>query len=301
MEIAIIGGGPAGLTAAVYALRAGCGVCLFEKSGVGGQAAITNEIENYPSYISINGWELTDKMREQAVNLGLKIFNEEVKEIKKLGKGKFEVVTSKGRHNAVSVILAMGATHKTLGIEQDYIGRGVSYCATCDGNFYRGSDVAVVGGGNTAVGDALYLSKLANKVYLIHRRNEFRASKILSERLRVATNIELVLESKITALNGKSALESLTVVNEKGIAREIAVEGLFVAVGQQPQTACVEKLLKLDGGGYVSSGENTRTRIKGLYVAGDCRIKPLRQVVTACADGAVAAEEAARYVQECAE
>lgn len=295
MDIAIIGGGPAGLTAAVYALRAGLKVKIFEKGGIGGQAAITNEIENYPSYININGWELTNKMREQAAKLGAEFVMREIVEVKKAGKAKFLLFSAKEKFVAKSVILAMGATYKQLGIEKDYIGKGVSYCATCDGNFYRDMEVAVVGGGNTAVGDALYLSKLASKVYLIHRRGEFRASEILVKRLHNTKNIQLELFSQITALKGKNSLQSLVIVNAQGIEKEIKVDGLFVAVGQQPQTQCVANLLKLKDG-YIDSKEDTRTRIKGLFVAGDCRIKQLRQIVTACADGAVAAEAAAEYI-----
>lgn len=295
MDIAIIGGGPAGLTAAVYALRAGLKVKIFEKGGIGGQAAITNEIENYPSYININGWELTNKMREQAAKLGAEFVMREIVEVKKAGKAKFLLFSAREKFVAKSVILAMGATYKQLGIEKDYIGKGVSYCATCDGNFYRDMEVAVVGGGNTAVGDALYLSKLASKVYLIHRRGEFRASEILVKRLHNTKNIQLELFSQITALKGKNSLQSLVIVNAQGIEKEIKVDGLFVAVGQQPQTQCVANLLKLKDG-YIDSKEDTCTRIKGLFVAGDCRIKQLRQIVTACADGAVAAEAAAEYI-----
>ena len=299
-DVMIIGGGPAGLSAAIYALRAGLKTALFERQFIGGQAAITNDIENYPGFRNIDGQELTQLMYAQAKAHGLVTISREVLSIEKKNED-FIIATGRESYISGTVIYAAGASPKKLGVEQGFEGVGVSYCATCDGNFYRGKTVAVIGGGDTALKDALYLANLTKKVYLIHRRDEFRGGKVLSERLEAMPNIEKVLNSTPVRINGvqNDHIEALVVKNVKtGEEREISLDGIFMAVGQTPSSALVRGLVDLTENGYVKSDAHMRTNLQGFFVAGDVRDTVLRQVVTSCADGAIAAEQAAAYLIE---
>ncbi len=258
-DVGIVGGGPAGLSAAIYALRSGFRVVLFEKAGIGGQAALTNEIENYPGFRSVNGFDLTWKMFEQAQAFGLTTRYETVLSVSEEGSRK-KIVTSKGEYFFRTVILCMGATSKKLGIEEAYVGKGVSFCATCDGNFYKNKIVAVVGGGNTALTDALYLSRIAAKVYLIHRRDAFRATRVLTERVREEPRISLLLQAGVEKLSGANNLESITVRHyDTAKTEELQINGLFVAVGQAPLSECVQGLLHAHGtAGHFRCGGRAR-------------------------------------------
>ncbi len=299
-DILIIGAGPAGLSAAIYALRAGMKTALFEKQFVGGQASLTNDIENYPGFQSINGMELTQLMYSQAKAHGLVTIESEVQAIEKRGED-FCVLTADREYVSGALVYAAGAAPRKIGIEQGFDGAGVSYCATCDGNFYRGKTVAVVGGGDTALKDALYLAKLAQKVYLVHRREEFRGGKVLADRIAEMTNIEKVLKVVPERIEGTPGdhVEALVVRGvEDGALRALKVDGIFMAVGNMPNSALVKDLVALNPGGYILADAHMKTNLPGLFVAGDVRDTVLRQVITACADGAIAAESAAAYLTE---
>ena len=299
-DLIIVGGGPAGLSAAIYALRAGLKTALLEKQFFGGQAAITNDIENYPGFQSVGGQELTELMFAQAKALGLATVSREAQKIEKSG-GDFIIKTSKQDYVCGAVIFAAGATPRKLGIENGFEGVGVSYCATCDGNFYRGRSVAVIGGGDTALKDALYLAKLASKVYLVHRRDEFRGGKLLAQRVEEGRNIEKVLSFVPLRIEGTpgESISGLVVRSVKtGQERTLPVEGIFMAVGQTPSSELLRGFAELTENGYVKCDGRMRTSVPGLFAAGDVRDTVLRQVVTSCADGAVAAEQAAEYLSE---
>lgn len=288
-DIIIIGAGIAGLTAAVYALRSGKSVLVFEKKSYGGQISQSHAVENYPGFSKISGAELSMKLHAQAKDFGCEFKNENVTkvidgEIKK-------VVTNKGEYEARGIIFAMGAEPRKSGLdnEQSLIGRGLSYCAVCDGNFFRGRETMVVGGGSTAVQDALYLSDICKKVYLVHRRDAFRAEESLVNKLKEKDNVEFVLDSVLVSATASPILKSVTVKNVKtDEEREIAVNGLFLAIGQVPATKDFADILPLDEYGYVKAGEDCKVS-EGIYIAGDCRKKPVRQLTTAAADGTVAA------------
>ncbi len=291
LDTLIIGGGPAGLTAGIYLMRAGLTCALYEKQFLGGQAATTNWIENYPGFAEgIGGPELSMSMGEQAQKLGLDIRYDEIHQVV-LTPEKKAVYIAGTEVEARSVILCMGATPRPLGVaeEERLRGRGVSYCATCDGAFYKGKDVCVVGGGNTAAEDALYLARFARRVTVVHRRDAFRAARLMVERMQRTPNIEILFDSVVESISGSEKLESIAVKNLKtGLARPLAMDGLFIAVGMEPQTALLGSQLTLEGG-YIKAGEDTRTSVPLVYAAGDIRTKPLRQVVCAASDGAVAA------------
>lgn len=293
-DIIIIGGGPAGLTAAVYALRSGKSVLVFEKLAYGGQISKSPEIENYPSVSRISGVEFSQNLFNQAKAFGCEFRQESVEKVID-GRNK-RVITSKGEYEAKAVIFALGTKERKSGLsnEDEYVGRGVSYCAFCDGNFFRKRDVMVVGGGNTAVQDALYLSEICNKVYLVHRRDSFRAEKRLTEKICAAENVEIILNSNLTEIGGAPILKYVKVSDGKA-EREIAVNGLFLAIGQIPQTAMFRDILPVDEYGYVIAGEDC-TVSDGIYVCGDCRKKEIRQLTTAVSDGTVAAVKAAEYI-----
>lgn len=291
LDTLIIGGGPAGLTAGIYLMRAGLSCALYEKQFCGGQAATTNVIENYPGFVDgIGGPELSMNMAEQAQKLGLEIRYDEITQVDLTGEVK-RVTAGGNVVEARSVILCMGATPRMLGLadEERLRGRGVSYCATCDGAFYKGKEVCVVGGGNTAAEDALYLARFAKKVTVVHRRNAFRAARLLVERMKNTPNIDIVYDSVVESICGEQKLESMTLRNVKtGQTRTQPVDGLFIAVGMEPHTELLNGQVELENG-YIRAGEDTRTSVPLVYAAGDIRTKPLRQVVCAASDGAVAA------------
>ena len=296
-DIVIIGAGTAGLSAAIYARRAGKNVLVLEQLSYGGQIINTPEIENYPGIRNISGFDFATGLYEQATALGAEVLIEKVVSIED-GDIK-KVVTEEGSHECRAVILATGAKNRPLGLarEEELTGAGVSYCATCDGAFFRGKDVAVNGGGNTALEDALFLSNYCSHVYLIHRRDAFRGDDKEVQRLKDKENVEFVLDSVITALNGEDALESVSVKNVKtGEEKDLAVKGLFVAIGQMPDNAAFAGLVELDDHGYIKAGEDCLTGTKGIFTAGDCRTKTVRQLTTAAADGAVAALAACSYI-----
>lgn len=300
-NVLIIGGGPAGYTAAVYALRAGLTCAVIEKLSPGGQMATTSNIENYPGFSAVSGWELTEKMRDQAINLGaVELFGEVTSA--DLSASPKRVTTPDGEITGDTVIIATGAKPRKTGVDREdaLLGRGISYCATCDGMFFRGKTVAVTGGGNTAFEDALYLAKLCKKVVIIHRRDAFRASASYIRQAEEKDNIEFLTDSAVTALLGEKSLSGVEVTNLKtGEKSTLELDGLFIAIGRVPDTEAFRGLIAMDESGYITAGEDTKTSLPGVFAAGDVRTKPLRQIVTACADGAVAAKFAEEYLNEC--
>ena len=297
----VIGGGPGGYTAALYATRAGFSALVLEKLSPGGQMATTDQIDNYPGFPQgVNGFELALEMQKGAQRFGAQTELAEVLQVDLRGPVK-EVVTQKETYRAPTVVLATGASPRELGLpgERELRGRGVSYCATCDGMFYRGKTVAVVGGGNTAAADVLYLSRLCEKVYLIHRRDQLRASRVYLEPLKQAENVEILWDSQVTELLYGETLTGIRVRNKKtGEVKELSLDGLFLAVGQLPNTQLFQGQVELDAAGYVVADETTRTNLPGVFAVGDLRQKPLRQVVTAAADGAVAAHFLEEYLSQ---
>lgn len=288
-DLLILGAGPSGLTAGIYAARGGLKTAIIEKTSFGGQLALTSEIENYPGFENISGFELAYKMQQQAEKLGVEFIYEEITGLDIVGDVK-SVKTQGNKYEAKAVIIAMGASPRLLGLDKEkaLLGAGVSYCATCDGAFFRGKDIAVIGGGNTAVEDAIYLSKFCNKVYIVHRRNEFRATKAEINKMTAKQNVELVLSSVVSDIFGESKVEGIEVTTGEQKKR-IDVSGVFVAIGRTPNTTLI-KGIDLTDNGYIVVDRLQRTSEKGVYAVGDIVDKSLRQVVTACADGAVAAE-----------
>ena len=299
-DIIIVGAGTAGLSAAIYGLRAGKSVLVLEQASYGGQIINTPEIENYPAIQKISGFEFATNLYNQAKNLGAEFDFEKVEGIE--DKGQFKEVKTKDKsYEGKTVILATGAKNRSLGVEkeEELVGKGISYCATCDGMFYRGKVVAVNGGGNTAVEDATFLSDYVEKVYVIHRRDEFRADKAEVDRLVAKPNVELVLNSTVKRLESDaSGLTGVVVANKDGEERTLKVDGLFVAIGQAPDNQAFSDLVELDGKGYISAGESTLTKTPGIFTAGDCRTKAIRQLATAASDGAVAGLAAVSYINE---
>lgn len=300
-KIAIIGGGPAGYTAALYSARAGLSVVLFEELAPGGQMATTSAIENYPGFDeTVDGFELGQKMKNGAEKAGAESIFEEVTELD-LSVLPKTIKTTEGEYSADAVIIAAGANPRELGIEheKELRGRGVSYCATCDGMMYRNKTVAVIGGGNTAAEDALYLSKLCKKVYLIHRRSSLRASVSYQKQLEMAENVEILWNSVPSEFIFDNIIKGIklkdTVSKNEYL---IDCDGIFIAIGRTPNTALVKGQLELDESGYIISDETTKTNIPGVFAAGDIRTKPLRQIVTAASDGAVASKFAEEYISE---
>ena len=296
-DIIIVGAGPAGLTAALYALRANKKVLVLEAKTYGGQIVNASKIENYPGIPCISGFEFANRLYEQVKNMGMEMKFETVIRIDE----KKVVTTTSGKsYQARALILATGAEKRKLHIpgEEEYVGRGVSYCATCDGNFYKKKVVAVVGGGNTALEDAIYLADLARKVYVIHRRDTFRGEERLYEELKEKENVEFILNSNVKKINGTEVIENIEIENNNGEIFNLEVNGLFIAVGQEPKNEIFANIVKINQAGYIESEDGIHTNIPGIYVAGDTREKMLRQLATAVGDGANAATMAIREMQE---
>ena len=297
-DMIIIGAGPAGLTAAIYARRASKKVLVLEAKTYGGQIINTLDIENYPAERHISGYDFATKLYNQVIDLGAEVKFEKAIDIKNNEKEK-EVITSNHTYKTKTIVLATGADNRKLGLENEdkLLGKGISYCATCDGNFYKDKIVGVVGGGDTALQDALYLSDIAKCVYLIHRRDEFRGIDRTVSALKNKDNIKYVYNSTVTKLIGDKQLESIEVTDKDNNKQIINLDGLFIAVGRIPENQNFAKLIDLDERGYVKASEDCHTNIPGIFVAGDNRIKNLRQLVTATSDGAVAATEAVKYIR----
>lgn len=298
-DLVIIGGGPAGLTAGIYAARAALDTVLIERGMPGGQAAQTERIENYSGFpVGIDGPELAMKMAEQAQHFGCEIVYSDVEKLECIEDG-FKITYGGNELLAKAVIVTSGAKPKFLGVkgESEFHGRGVSYCATCDGAFFRDRVLAVVGGGDAAVEEAMFLTKFASKVYIIHRRDELRATKILQHRSMNNPKIEFVWNSVVESVLGEQVVTGVLVKDVRNDEKkELPVDGVFVYVGTQANSDLIKDLVETDKNGYVIAGEDTSTGIPGLYVAGDIRKKLLRQVITAAADGAVAATQAEKYL-----
>lgn len=294
-DIIIIGSGPAGLTAAIYASRARLRTLVLERDTMGaGQIAVTEQVDNYPGLLHIGGYELGEKFREHAESLGASICENDVERLTKQD-GVFQIALVDGTTvSAKSVIYAAGTSYRKLDVPGAEL-PGVSYCATCDGAFYQGKTVAVIGGGDTALGDALYLSRMAKTVYLVHRRDAFRANAALQESVKQAENIVLVTNAVPTAVVGEKRVSALR-IDHNGQPEELTLDGVFVAIGSVPNTEPLRDLADLDVHGYVKAGEDGVTSLDGLFAAGDVRTKPLRQVVTAAADGANCVASAEQYL-----
>ncbi len=299
IDILIIGAGAAGLTSAIYALRAGLKVVVLDKFIYGGQMAISDKIENYPGFKEITGYELAVKLYEQAIELGAEVIFDEVNKVDFSNEIKV-VHCDQKTYESKAVIIAAGAKRRKLSCpgEEDFIGKGVSYCATCDGAFFKDKDVIVVGGGNTALEDALYLSSICKKVYLVHRRNTFKAERVLVDSAMKRENIEIIYDSTVTKIEGSSKVNSADVKNLiNGNIKKFPIDAVFVSIGNQPDTSFVRDIIKTDDRGYIEAAEDCICSVKGVFAAGDCRKKPLYQIVTATADGAVAAFQAINYIQ----
>jgi len=298
-DMIIIGGGPGGYTAAPYAARAGLDVVVLEKLSAGGQMAQTHTIDNYPGFPEgIDGWELAQNMQAQAERFGAKTEYADVTSVDLEAQPK-RVTSSEGEFLAKTVVIATGAGPRELGIpeEQEMTGRGVAYCAACDGMFYKGKTVVVVGGGNSAAADALLLSRIAKKVYLVHRRDTLRATKIYHAPLMEAENVEFLWNSAVVGLEHGMKLTGVKVRNlQTGEEQSVEADGLFISIGRKPATDLVKDQLQLDQGGYIIAGEDTRASIPGVYAVGDVRTKQLRQIVTAVADGAIAVHAAEEFL-----
>ncbi|MBR6798952.1 MAG: thioredoxin-disulfide reductase [Firmicutes bacterium] len=300
-DMIVIGGGPAGYTAALYAARAGLDTVVLEKLSAGGQMALTSQIDNYPGFDEgIDGFELGEKMQAGAERFGVETELAEVLSFELDGEVK-KLVTDSGDFYGKTVVISTGANPRELGVdkEQQLVGRGVNYCAACDGMFYKGKVVAVVGGGNSAVADAMILSRIAEKVIIVHRRDTLRATKVYHDALEKAGNVEFAWDSVVTELLHEEKLTGLKIRNVKTEEESVLeVDGVFVSVGRAPVTELFKDILELDKAGYIVADESTRTNIPGVFAAGDVRTKALRQVVTAVADGAMAAHYAEEYIAE---
>ena len=286
-DIIIVGAGPAGMTAALYAKRANKKVLVLEANAYGGQIIKANIVENYPGLPNVSGFDFATNLYNQIKDFGCEVKFETVIKITNDKK----VITNKGEYQAKAIILATGAFNRRLNIEneQEYIGRGLSYCATCDGNLYKDKTVAVVGGGNMALEDAIYLSNIARKVYLIHRRDSFRAEDRYVVEAKNKDNIEIIYNSNISKLIGHDKIEAILVKDNNDSETEINIDGLFIAVGQEPKNEIFADIIKLNQYGYIESEDGVHTNQEGIYVAGDCRVKMLRQLTTAVSDGSIAA------------
>lgn len=293
-DIIIVGAGPAGLTSAIYAARANKKVLVLEAKVPGGQIVNASKIENYPGIENISGSDFAMNLYNQVINLGVEIKFETVLSITK----DKEVYTNNSKYNAKAIILASGRSNRKLKIENEdnLIGRGVSYCATCDGNFYKDKIVSVVGGGNTALDDAIYLSSLASKVYLIHRNDIFSGEDKLINELKNKSNVEILLNTNVIRINGIDKIDTIT-INTNGIEKELEIDGLFIAIGQEPNNSIFKNIIDIDEKGYIKTTDGVHTNIKGIYVSGDARDKMLRQLTTAVSDGSVAATTAIKEME----
>ncbi len=302
-SIGIIGAGPAGMSAAIYAARAGRTVVLFEGAACGGQMLLAHEIENYPGVAKAAGYALADQMMEQMKQLSISVVYGTVDSVASEN-GVFMVRAGKKEFSVGAVIVAAGTERRTLGVpgEAEFLGRGVSYCAVCDGRFFAGKDVAVVGGGNTALGDALYLANICRSVTLIHRRDAFRADRILVDRLTGASNIRTVMSARVQSIEGEARVQTLTLTDtsDSGVSVPMVLqaEGVFVAVGSVPKLTFLSEVegISYDPSGYIITDDRCRAGVPGLYAAGDVRSKTLRQIATAVSDGAIAGTEAVEYL-----
>ena len=294
-DIVVIGGGPAGLTAALYARRANKTVLIIEKATFGGQITYSPKVENIPGFLALSGNEFAEKLVEQALEQGAEV---EIAEVTEVIDGEIKTVkTDSGDFEGKSIIWATGAKHRMLGLERehDFVGEGISFCAVCDGAFYTGKTVAVIGGGNSALQEAIMLSDLCKKVYVVQNLDYLTGEKKLADVLATKNNVEIILGTTVESLMGESALNGI-VIKRGEERRTLLIDGMFVAIGLIPQNEIVEELVTLNPWGYIDAGENCLTNAKGIFVAGDCRSKKIRQVATACADGAVAALAACDYV-----
>ena len=297
-DIIVIGGGPAGLTAAIYARRANKSVLVIEKGSFGGQITFSPKVENIPGFSEVTGNEFAEKLVEQALGLDAEVECAEVLEIKQ-GDVK-TVVTDSGEFEAKTVIVATGAKHRMLGLprEEEFVGEGISFCAVCDGAFYAGRDVAVIGGGNSALQEAILLADLANKVYVVQNLDFLTGEQKLQEKLAAKENVEIILGHTVKGIIGDTTLTGITIADSNDNEKQLDIDGMFVAIGLIPQNEAFEGIINLDERGYVASDENCLTNADGIFVAGDCRSKKIRQVATAAADGAVAALAACDYLDK---
>ncbi len=298
-DIIIIGGGPAGLTAATYASRAGKSALVLEKSGFGGQITYSHKIENFPAFASISGTELADKMVDQAMEQGAQVELEEALKIEKNSDGGFTVTTDFNQYTCKSVIIATGAKHRTLGVqgEENFIGSGISFCAVCDGAFYSGMDVAVIGGGNSALIEASLLAETCSKVTIVQNLPHLTGEQKLIDTLLARDNVEVIYSTVVERFEGKDELEAVVLKNTlDGGSLTLNPKGVFVAIGLAPDNKAFENMTALDDWGYIFAKEDCLTDTEGVYVAGDCRTKQIRQITTAAADGAVAALAACNYI-----
>ena len=297
-DIIVIGGGPAGLTAAIYARRANKSVLVIEKGSFGGQITFSPKVENIPGFSEVTGNEFAEKLVEQALGLDAEVECAEVLEIKQ---GDIKtVVTDSGEFEAKTVIVATGAKHRMLGLarEEEFVGEGISFCAVCDGAFYAGRDVAVIGGGNSALQEAILLADLANKVYVVQNLDFLTGEQKLQEKLAAKENVEIILGHTVKGIIGDTTLTGITIADSNDNEKQLDIDGMFVAIGLIPQNEAFEGVINLDERGYVASDETCLTNADGIFVAGDCRSKKIRQVATAAADGAVAALAACDYLDK---
>jgi len=299
-DIIIVGAGPAGMTAAIYSSIARKKVLILEKSVYGGQIVSADVIKNYPGFEEISGYEYATKLYNQVKKLNPDIKFEEVLEIKNRNEFK-EVITNKNSYKSKTVIIAAGARNRKLGLnnEEKLIGKGISYCSTCDGVFYKGKTVAIIGGGNNAIDDALYLSNIASKVYVIYRQKNFKIESINLDKLKQKNNVEFILNSNITDINGEEKLESIIIKNNETKEEiKLDIDGLFIAIGHIPVSSMCKNLVNTDKIGYIIANEDCTTNIEGIFAAGDIRIKSVRQLTTACSDGTVAALNACKFLNK---
>lgn len=299
-DIIILGGGPAGLSAAIYAARSAAKTAIIDISMLGGQPSNYLELENYPGFAKIGGYDLMEKFEEHADMFGIQKFPMEEIQSVDLTSDIKTVTTLNGEFKAKSIIIATGAQSKKLGVEgeKEFVGRGVSYCAVCDGAFYKDKVIAVVGGGNAAVEEACYLTKFASKVYLIHRRDELRADKIVQERAFKNEKLEFIYDTIVNKINGENLVKSATIENVKTHEiKDLAIDGIFPYIGFEPNADLFTGQVKQDKNGFIIVDEAMQTSVKGVYAIGDVRVTPLRQVITAAADGAIAAVYAGRYIE----